>query len=285
MAKKNNEMIKVQGTEVAILSKENSDYVCLTDMAKSRNPDATGYVISRWLSARYTIEFIGIWESVYNNGFNVVEFNNIKTESGTRGYVLTSKQWIERTGAIGIISKAGRYGGTYAHKDIAFEFAAWLSAEFKFYLILEYQRLKTAENKQQSLEWDLSRALAKINYKIHTDAVKEHLIPPELTEEQINIVYASEADVLNMALFGQTASEWRKLHPQKAKTGNIRDSALLEHLIVLSNLESINAMLISDKLAQSERLVKLNNIAIRQMLSLVNDERIQGVANKQLLSN
>jgi hypothetical protein len=275
MSKK--ETITVQGTEIILLSHQKEDYISLTDMARYRNAEATGYVISRWLSARYTIEFIGIWERVNNPDFNVVEFNNIKNESGANGYVLTSKQWIEKTNAIGIIAKAGRYGGgTFAHKDIAFEFATWLSAEFKFYLIREFQRLKEEEQQRLSLGWSLQRTLSKINYRIHTDAIKEHIIPNTVTKEQINNMYAEEADLLNVALFGKTAKQWRDQNPDTK--GNIRDYATLEQLVVLSNMESINALLIRQGIAQGERLVHLNSVAITQMKSLLGNQHL----NKRL---
>ncbi|MDR2026757.1 MAG: KilA-N domain-containing protein [Prevotellaceae bacterium] len=271
MSKK--ESINVQGTEIILLSHRKEDYISLTDMAKYKNAEATGYVISRWLSARYTIDFVGIWERINNPDFNVVEFNNIKSEAGANGFVLTSKQWIEKTGAIGIIAKAGRYGGgTFAHKDIAFEFASWLSAEFKYLLIIEFQRLKEDENRRLSLEWNLQRTLSKINYRIHTDAIKEHIIPQVVTKEQISHVYAEEADLLNVALFGMTARQWRDQNPD-AK-GNIRDAATLEQLVVLSNMESINALLIRQELPQSRRLVELNKVAITQMKSLVNNQNL-----------
>jgi len=219
------------------------------------------------LSTRYTVEFMGVWEKINNPDFNVTEFSNIKNESGSNGYVLTSKQWIEKTNAIGIISKPGRYGGTYAHRDIAFEFATWLSPEFKFFLITEFQRLKSNEQQRLSQEWNLQRTLSKINYRIHTDAIKEQIIPKEVTNAQAAATYASEADILNVALFGMTAAEWRAKNPDKA--GNIRDYAELEQLVVLSNMESINALLIRQGLPQSERLLQLNSTAIAQMKSLV----------------
>jgi hypothetical protein len=259
--------ITVKDTEIVFYEKESEDYISLTDMAKHKNAEATGYVISRWLSARYTIDFMGIWEKVSNPDFNVVEFNNIKNESGTNGYVLTTKQWLERTNAIGIIAKPGRYGsGTFAHKDIAFEFASWISPEFKFYLIKEFQRLKKEE--QKALGWTAKRELAKINYRIHTDAIKENLIVPELTQKQISFVYANEADMLNVALFGETAGEWRIKNPDKK--GNMRDFASIEQLLVLANLESYNAILIGQGLSQAERIVLLNNTARKQLESLLN---------------
>jgi hypothetical protein len=273
------ETINVQGTEVVLLSHKKEDYISLTDMARYRNAEATGYVISRWLSARYTINFIGVWEKVYNPDFNIVEFNNIKNESGVNGYVLTSKQWIEKTNAIGIIAKPGRYGGgTFAHKDIAFEFASWLSAEFKFYLIHEFQRLKEDEQQRLSQEWNLQRTLSKINYRIHTDAIKERLIPAVVTAAQTSTIYASEADLLNVALFGKTAAQWRAENPESK--GNIRDVATLEQLVVLSNMESINALLIRQGLPQGERLLQLNSVAITQMKSLLASQNLPKRLNK-----
>jgi len=266
MSKKEN--ITVQGTEIAVLTHKQDDYISLTDMAKYKNAEATGLVISHWMSTRYTVEFMGVWEQLNNPDFNVTDFSNIKNESGSNGFVLTSKQWIEKTNAIGIIAKPGRYGGTYAHRDIAFEFATWISPEFKLYLITEFQRLKSDEQQKLSLEWNLQRTLSKINYRIHTDAIKEQIIPKEVTRAQAAAVYASEADLLNVALFGMTAVEWRIANP--AKDGNMRDHATLEQLVVLSNMESINALLIRQGLAQSERLVHLNSTAITQMKSLVN---------------
>jgi hypothetical protein len=272
MSKK--ETISVKGTEIILFSHKKDDFISLTDMAKFKNAEATGYVISRWLSARYTIDFIGIWERINNPDFNVVEFNNIKNESGANGFVLTSKQWIEKTNAIGIIAKPGRYGGgTFAHKDIAFEFASWLSPEFKYLLIIEFQRLKEDETRRLSLEWNLQRTLSKINYRIHTDAIKEHIIPNIVTKEQITYTYAEEADLLNVALFGKTARQWRDANPDLK--GNIRDYATLEQLVVLSNMESINALLIRQQLTQGERLVQLNNVAITQMKSLVENRNFK----------
>ena len=261
------EKVEVMGKEISVISKQEQDYISLTDIAKFKNPELTGLVISHWLSNRYSIEFIGLWETLNNLRFNVTEFSNIKNSSGGNGFVLTSKQWTEKTGAVGIISKAGRYGGTYAHKDIAFEFASWISAEFKLYLIVEFQRLKEEENKRLKLDWNLQRTISKINYRIHTDAIKVNLIPPELSGYQVQYIYANEADMLNVAMFGMTAKEWRVKNPDK--DGNIRDYATLEQLVVLSNLESINSVLIDQGLSQSERLVKLNQIAINQMKSLL----------------
>ena len=260
-----NTTIDIEGAVVTIMQEGGADYISLTDLAKHKNAEHTGVVISHWMSTRYTIEFMGIWERVNNPSFNLTEFSYIRNESGSNGFVLSTKQWLEKTHAIGILSKAGRYGGTYAHKDIAFEFATWISPELKFYLIREFQRLK--EQEQKLLGWNLQRTLAKINYRIHTDAIKENLIPPELPKEKINFVYANEADLLNVALFGMTAKEWRDAHPEEK--GNIRDNATIEQLVVLSNLESINAMLIHQGLPQSQRIVQLNRMAITQMKSLL----------------
>jgi len=272
MAKK--EKIIVEGKEIVLLSHQKEDYISLTDMAKFKNSEATGLVISHWLSTRYTIRFMGIWEQINNPNFNVTEFGNIKNESGDNGFVLTSKQWIERTNAIGITAKPGRYGGgTFAHSDIAFEFATWLSPEFKFLLIKEFKRLKSDESQRLSLEWNLQRTLSKINYQIHTSAISQNLIPKTLTKEQINYVYASEADLLNVALFGMTAKEWRDQNPNEK--GNMRDYATLEQLVVLSNMESINALLIQQKFTQSERLQQLNNTAITQMQTLLNSKNLK----------
>jgi hypothetical protein len=262
-----NEVVTVQGTEITIVQHRADDYISLTDMAKYKNPDATGIVISHWLRTGYTLNFLGAWERLHNPIFNVTEFGNIKMESTDNSFILSTKQWTERTSAIGIIAKPGRYGGTYAHRDIAFEFATWLSPEFKLYLITEFQRLKSDEQQRQSLEWNLQRTLSKINYRIHTDAIKEQIIPKEITKAQAVAVYASEADLLNVALFGMTAAQWRSSNP--SKEGNMRDYAALEQLVVLSNMESINALLIRQGLAQGDRLMQLNGTAIAQMKSLL----------------
>ena len=267
-------IIKIESVEIVLYSKNNEDYISLTDMARFKNAETTGLVISHWLSTRYTVEFMGLWEKMNNPHFNVTEFSNIKNESGSNGFVLSAKQWIEKTNAIGIISKPGRYNsGTFAHKDIAFEFGSWISPQFKYYLIKEFQRLKENENERLKLEWSFQRTLAKINYHIHTDAIKENLIPKELSKAQISFVYANEADLLNMALFGITAKEWRETHPKNV--GNIRDLATIEQLVVLSNLESINAVLIKQDLKQTERLKQLNQIAIAQMKSLLAHNQIK----------
>jgi len=274
--KTKNKKIEIKGNAITIVKSNQEDYISITDIAKHKNPEATGLVISHWMSTRYTIEFMGLWEKMHNPVFNVTEFSNIKNESGSNGFILSSKNWINSTNAIGIIAKAGRYGGTYAHKDIAFEFASWISAEFKLFLIKEFQRLKEEELKQ--LGWDIRRNLTKINYRIHTDAIKENLIPENLSKQQINIVYASEADVLNMALFGKTAKQWREENPKEQ--GNIRDYANVSQLVCLANLENLNAVFISDGLEQSERLVKLNQIAISQMRILLNDGGVKGLSHE-----
>lgn len=259
--------IAVQGREIAVISKEEADYISLTDIARYKDSEATDDLIRNWLRNRNTLEFLGIWEQLYNPSFKPVEFDGFRMQAGLNSFSLTPKQWIEKTGAIGIVSRAGRYGGTFAHKDIAFEFAAWISVEFKLYLIKEFQRLKEQERLQ--LGWDIKRNLAKINYRIHTDAIKANLIPPELSRDAINRVYASEADILNMALFGMTAGQWRDEHP--GTQGNLRDEANAAQLVCLSNLENLNALFINEKLSQSERLEKLNQIAISQMRLLVDD--------------
>ena len=261
--------ILVNAIEIRTLKINEEDYISLTDMLKAKDGE---YFFSNWLRNRNTIEFLGIWEKVYNPNFNCVEFDIIKSQAGLNSYRLSAKEWMEKTQSIGIISKAGRYGGTYAHKDIAFEFAMWISPEFKVYLIREFQRLK--EDEQKLLGWSAKRELAKLNYRIHTDAIKQNLIPPELDRKKVSIVYANEADVLNVAMFGMTAQEWRDANPDKK--GNIRDYATINELICLSNLESLNSVFINDGVPQSERLLKLNKVAISQMkiLSEVTDRTI-----------
>ncbi len=266
---KTNKII-IDNQEIIIFNKNNEDYISLTDMAKYKNAELTGLVISHWLSTRYTIEFLGLWERINNLNFNVTEFSNIKNESGINGFVLSSKQWIEKTNAIGLISKPGRYGGgTFAHKDIAFEFGSWISPSFKLYLIKEFQRLKNEENNRLNLEWNLQRTLSKVNYHIHTDAIKINIIPKIIDNKQINYVFASEADMLNVALFGYTAKQWREENVNYE--GNMRDYATIEQLVVLSNLESINALLIEQGYSQKDRLIQLNKIAVTQMTSLINN--------------
>lgn len=251
--------IIVQNTEISVLlGNDDKDYICLTDMIKAKDGD---FFISDWLRNRNTLEYIGVWEQMYNPNFNYGEFATIRSKAGLNSFKISVKEFVAKTNAIGLQAKAGRYGGTYAHKDIAFEFGMWISPEFKIYLVKEFQRLKDEEQKQ--LGWSAKRELAKINYRIHTDAIKENLIPAELTPTQISFVYANEADVLNMALFGMTAMEWREKNPDKK--GNIRDYATINELICLSNMENINAVLISDGISQAERLKKLNQIAISQM--------------------
>ena len=266
MVKDKKTTISVQGTAIAIVSQHKKDYISLTDIASYRKGARSDDLVRNWLRNRNTVEFLGIWEQLHNPGFNPVEFDGIRMQAGLNSFALTSKQWIEKTGAIGIVSKAGRYGGTYAHKDIAFEFASWISVKFKLYLIKEFQRLKEDENSRLTLAWNLNRTLAKLNYHIHTDAIKAHLIPAALTPEQINFTYANEADVLNVALFGQTAKQWRDANP--GLEGNMRDYAAIEQLLVLANIEGMNAEFIRMGLAQSARLVRLNEIAIRQLQSL-----------------
>jgi len=265
MANEKKTTINVQGTAINIVSQKEDDFISLTDMANKFGGDD---LIYNWMRNRNTVEFLGIWEQIHNPGFKGVEFDTFKKEAGLNSFRLTPKKWIEATNAIGVQSRAGRYGGgTFAHKDLAFEFGNWLSPEFKMYLIKEFQRLKEDENRRLSLEWNLNRTLAKINYRIHTDAIKENIIPPDITIEQQQIIYASEADVLNVAMFGKTAQQWRKENP--GKEGNIRDYSTIEQLLVLANMESINAEFIRMSLPQAERLRKLNAIAIQQLKSLV----------------
>lgn len=271
MAKKKS--ILVKGTEIAIAVRGEGDYMSLTDIARYRDAERSDYILQNWLRNRSTIEFMGLWEQLNNPNFNSIEFDGFKHLAGSNSFSLTPKRWIDSTNAIGIVSKTGRYGGTFAHKDIAFEFASWISPEFKLYLITEFQRLKNEENDRLKLEWNLQRTLAKINYRIHTDAIKENLLPTALSKKQINLVYATEADLLNMALFGKTAKQWRDENPDAE--GNIRDFASIEQLVVLSNLESINAILIQQGLPQSTRLQQLNAIAITQMKSLINSSNIR----------
>ena len=251
--------IKVNDTEISVISFEEKDYISLTDMV--RNIENGLALIEKWLRNKNTIEFMGIWEEMYNPIFNSPEFEGIKNEAGLNRFVMSVKQWISKTNAIGIVAKSGRYGGTYAHKDLAFEFASWVSPQFKLYLIREYQRLKDEEQKQ--LGWSAKRELSKINYRIHTDAIKRNIIPEEVTPRQASIIYANEADVLNVAMFGMTAKQWRDANPDKK--GNIRDYATINELICLSNMENLNAVLIDQGLPQGERLIKLNQIAIQQM--------------------
>ena len=277
MAKDKKTTISVQGTAIAIVSQHQEDYICLTDIARHRKTDRSDDLIRNWLRNRNTVEFLGIWEQLHNSGFNPVEFDGIRMQAGLNSFALTPKQWIEKTGARGIVSRTGRYGGTYAHKDIAFEFASWVSVEFKLYLIKEFQRLKEDENRRLSLVWNLNRTLAKLNYRIHTDAIKDHLIPAALTPAQISYTYANEADVLNVALFGQTAKQWRDANP--GLEGNMRDYAVIEQLLVLANIEGMNAEFIRMGLHPPDRRVRLNQIAIRQLQSLTARDTTKALAN------
>ena len=258
--------ITVQNTQITVVTINERDYISLTDMV--RNIENGLALIEKWLRNKNTIEFLGIWEEMYNPNFNSPEFEGIKNSAGLNRFILSVKQWVEKTNSRGIIAKAGRYGGTYAHKDIAFEFATWVSPQFKLYLIQEFERMKSEEQKQ--LGWSAKRELSKINYRIHTDAIKQNLIPEEVTAAQTSIIYAEEADVLNVAMFGQTAKQWREAHPELK--GNIRDYASINELICLANMENINAVLIDEGVSQGERLIRLNQIAINQMRVLENDD-------------
>lgn len=272
MSKQTSRSIMVQGTVVTVTSRNEQDYISLTDMVK-RFGDET--VLYGWLRNRNTVEFLGIWEQIHNPDFNPIEFERFRSEAGLNSFALSPSKWVQATGAVGIYAKAGRGGGTYAHRDIAFELGSWLSPEFKLYLIKEFQRLKDDEAQRVSREWSFQRTLAKVNYRIHTDAIQEHLIPPELTKAQIQFVYASEADLLNVALFGKTAAEWRTANPKLA--GNMRDHATLEQLVVLSNLESLNSVLIHQGLPAPDRLRQLNAIAIVQVRSLLASTAAKGL--------
>ncbi len=258
--------ITVQNTQITVVTINERDYISLTDMV--RNIENGPALIEKWLRNKNTIEFLGIWEEMYNPNFNSPEFEGIKNAAGLNRFILSVKQWVEKTNSRGIIAKAGRYGGTYAHKDIAFEFATWVSPQFKLYLIQEFERMK--DDEQKLLGWTAKRELSKINYRIHTDAIKQNLIPEEVTAAQASIIYAEEADVLNVAMFGQTAKQWREAHPELK--GNIRDYATINELICLANMENINAVLIDEGVAQGDRLVRLNQIAINQMRVLENDD-------------
>ena len=267
MSKTNRATIEVQGHSIAILNHDKQDHLSLTDIARYRNSQEPFAVINNWMRSRSTIEFLGLWEKLCNPNFKPLEFERFRNEAGSNYFVLSPQRWIESTQAIGITSKSGRYGGTFAHRDIAFEFASWISSEFKLYLIVEFQRLKDDENDRLKLDWNLQRTLAKINYRIHTDAIKDTLIPPSITKSQASAVYASEADLLNVALFGETAKQWRDSNP--GAEGNLRDHAPLEQLVVLTNLESLNSVLIRQGLPQPDRLATLNDIAITQMRTLL----------------
>lgn len=268
--------LDIQGTRVAVVTSPQGDHISLTDIARYRNAQEPSAVINNWMRSRSTIEFLGLWEKLSNPTFKPLEFERFRNEAGSNYFVLSPQRWIADTQAIGITSKSGRYGGTFAHRDIAFEFASWISSEFKLYLIVEFQRLKDEESSRLKLEWNLQRTLSKINYRIHTDAIKETLIPPSITKAQASHLYASEADLLNVALFGQTAGQWQDAHPDA--DGNQRDHATLEQLVVLTNLESLNAVFIRQGLPAPERLRKLNDIAITQMRSLLADHHMKRLA-------
>jgi len=264
--------IQVLDTEVLVVQDE---YISLTDIAKYKNPKDANEIIRNWLRNRNTIEFLGIWEKIHNDNFKPIEFDGFRKEAGLNSFTLSTQKWVETTNAIGLVAKSGRYGGTYAHKDIAFEFAAWVSVEFKIYLIKEFQRLKEEEQKQ--LGWDIKRNLTKINYRIHTDAIKENLIPKQLVHSQINYVYASEADILNVALFGMTAKQWQESNPNLKR--NIRDYADIYQLVCLANLESLNAHFINENIPQVQRVKKLNEVAIKQMSILLSDNNMKRLEN------
>ena len=280
MKKPVKETIHAKGIDIAIYTDNFQDeFISLTDIARYKS-DEPKDVIKNWMRSKDTIEFLGLWESLHNENFKVVEFDSFKKQAGSNAFTLSPQKWIEATDAIGIVSKSGRYGGTFAHSDIAFEFASWISAEFKLYIIKDYKRLKSDNSSRLSLNWNLNREISKLNYRIHTDAIKENLIPPQLTSYQISITYASEADVLNVALFGITAKEWREKNP--GKTGNMRDDATLNQLLVLSNMESYNAILIEQGKPQSERLKLLNELAIRQLKTIeqINTDVIKKLEKK-----
>ena len=279
MPKSKKSTIQVQGHAVTVVAHSASDYISLTDIARYRNTQEPFAVINNWMRSQSTIEFIGLWEKLCNPDFKPLEFERFKNEAGSNYFVLSPQRWIESTQAIGIISKSGRYGGTFAHRDIAFEFASWISSEFKLYLIVEFQRLKEDENRRLSLAWNLNRTLSKLNYRIHTDAIKTHLIPPEVTPAQAAVTYATEADLLNVALFGLTARQWRDANP--VLEGNMREYASVEHLLVLANIEGMNAELIHMGLPQSERLKRLNQISIRQMEILTSSSTALPANNNQ----
>ena len=262
----------VNGSEISFFNINTEDYISLTDIARHKDATNTDDIIKNWLRNRNTIELLGFWEQLYNPDFKPVEFDGFRKQAGLNSFTMTPKKWIETTNAIGIMSKSGRYGGTYAHKDIAFEFASWVSIEFKLYVIKEFQRLKNDESDRLKLNWNLQRTLAKVNYHIHPDAIKENLIPYELTKQEVSYLYATEADMLNMALFGKTAASWRQQNPEKE--GNNRDYATIEQLVVLTNLESLNAVLIAQELPQSDRLLQLNKTAIQQLKVLMNNRTI-----------
>ena len=267
--------IIVKGKEIVVFSQNEEEYISLTDIAKYKSPDAPADVVKNWTRRKDTIEFLGLWEEINNPDFKLVDFDQLLSQAGSNAFVLSPQKWINRTNAIGLISKSGKGGGTFAHKDIAFEFSSWISAEFKLYLIKEFQRIKTEEYERLKLGWDVKRELTKINYKIHTDAIKENLIPPEISQKDAKTIYASEADILNKALFGKTAKEWSDTNP--SEKGNMRDYANVIQLVCLAGLESLNAEFIRQEISQLERLIKLNQIAIIQMRSLTKDNSIKNL--------
>lgn len=268
--------ITAQGTEIMVLSHgTDDDYISLTDIARYKNSEDPNGVVANWLRNRNTVEFLGVWEQLYNPNFKPLEFEGFRKQAGLNAFTLSPMKWVNATNAVGITVKAGRGGGTFAHKDIAFEFASWISVEFKLYIIKDYQRLKADENSRISLNWNVNRILAKVNYRIHTDAIRDNLIPPELTARQQSFVYADEADLLNVALFGQTAAEWRKANPDK--DGNMRDHATIEQLLVLANLENVNALYIGKGMAQEERITELNRLARQQLTQLLENNSVKGM--------
>ncbi len=269
--------LNIKESTIKVINHNKLDYISLTDMTASLR-EGSG-LIGKWVTNKNTLEYLGVWEKINNPNFNYPEFRVITQEAGVNRFIMSVGQWIERTNADGMLVKAGRYGGTYAHKDIAFHFAMWLSPEFQIYLVKEFQRLKDDENDRLKLEWNLLRTLAKVNYKIHTDAIKQNLIPSKVTKKQTSFVYADEADLLNVALFGLTAREWRNKNPNKS--GNIRDYATLEQLVVLTNMESINALLIEQELNKDRRLIELNKVAITQMKSLLNNKSIKKINDEK----
>ncbi|MBU1085477.1 KilA-N domain-containing protein [Patescibacteria group bacterium] len=278
---KKSKKIIVQGIEIVTFQKNKTDYISLTDLARYKDASETDDVIKNWTRNKSTIEFLGLWEQLNNPNFKPVEFDGFKNQAGSNSFVLSPSKWIKKTNAIGLVTRPGRGGGTYAHRDIAFEFATWLSPKFKLYLIKEFQRLKEQESQRLALGWDVKRTLTKINYRIHTDAIKKHLIPKNISKNKATIVYANEADVLNVALFGKTAKEWRDKN--SGKDGNLRDYADVTQLVVLANLEGINAELIRQGLSQPKRLIQLNQIAIIQMKSLINSSSMKKLKWKKRL--
>ena len=268
-----NKKVEIKGTEVTVITKKDSDYISITDIARYKNPHEPKDVVKNWMRNKNTIEFLGLWEKLNNPNFKGVEFDPIQKEAGFNSFTMSPSRWVDTTNAVGIISKKGRFGGTYAHKDIAFEFASWISSEFKLYLLKEFQRLKSEESEKAKLEWNVSRTIAKLNYRVHTDAIKEFLIPEDLSKNKQRFIYTDEADLLNLALFGKTAKQWREANQDKK--GNIRDDATMEQLVVLSNIESFNSELIKDGVSSHTRLERLNKIAISQMKIMLENKNIK----------